>query len=229
MIPARFDPHASVTCPGLSQACVSGGRSCAPWPWGAWGMSPEKTAQPAEQARGIWPRGGPHSQRNSAGRTPGLAPGTGCGRVDITTVRFRPSPESQRPKRPPASPSRPGPGNERAVGKSRAAPKRTHGSRWEKGVDGPRIRARSGAHNGIPTFAGSRSRGQGHPRAGSAHAACPGKGESSGCLQPGRSRGRGCPVAGRARKGLRAPMRVPPSMARINHPRQGAVRVMPPM
>ncbi len=114
MILVRLDPHASVTCPGLSRACVAGGRSCAQRPWGAWGMSPEKTAQPAEQARRIWPRGGPHSQRNSAGRTPGPATGTGCRRVDILTIRFRPSPESQRPKRPQASPSRPGPGNERA-------------------------------------------------------------------------------------------------------------------
>jgi hypothetical protein len=66
---------------------------------GAWGMSPEKTAQPAEQARGTWPRGGPQSQRNSAGRTPGPATGTGCRRVDIITVRFRPSPEPLRPKK----------------------------------------------------------------------------------------------------------------------------------
>jgi hypothetical protein len=102
VIPARLDPHASVTCPGLSQACVAGGRSGAQWPWGAWGMSPEKTAQPAEQARGSWPQGGPHSQRNSAGRTPRLATGTGCRRVDITTVRFRPvrSPSGHRGRRP---------------------------------------------------------------------------------------------------------------------------------
>jgi hypothetical protein len=26
VIPARPDPHANVTCPGLSQACVAGGR-----------------------------------------------------------------------------------------------------------------------------------------------------------------------------------------------------------
>ena len=102
VIPARFDPHASVTCPGLSQACVAGGRSGAQWPWGAWGMSPEKTAQPAEQARETRPQGGPHSQRNSAGRTPRLATGTGCRRVDITTVRFRPvrSPSGHRGRRP---------------------------------------------------------------------------------------------------------------------------------
>ena len=141
MIPARFDPHASVTCPGLSQACVAGGRSGAQRPWGAWGMSPEKTAQPAEQARGTWPRGGPHSQRNSAGRTPGLAPGTGCGRVDLTTVRFRPSPESHRPKRPPAIPSRSGPGNEKGRGEEPSCTEANPRSKMGKGC-------RRGMHQG---------------------------------------------------------------------------------
>ncbi len=43
--------------------------------------------------------GGPHFQRNSAGKTPDPATGTGCGRVDIITVRFRPRPEFLRPKK----------------------------------------------------------------------------------------------------------------------------------